>query len=198
MNKTEFLERIRSQLDGLPIEDVQKSLDYYSEIIEDKMEDGLTEEEAIQAMGTPEDIAEQILMDTPLPKLVKAKVKPKSEIKPWMIVLLVLGSPVWLPLLIAAAAVFLSVYIVLWSVVLVLYAVDFIFSVTALACLASGLIFCIKFSMLDGIFTLGTALVFAGLAVLMFFGFNQITKGMIFLSRKILLGIKSCFVKRSN
>lgn len=197
MNKDEFLERIRSRLEGLPDEDIQRSVDYYSEIIEDKMEDGLTEEEAVKAMGTPEDIASQILMDTPLPKLVKAKVRPKSQIKPWMIVLLVLGSPVWLPLLIAAALVFLSVYIVLWSIVLVLYAVDFSFSAAALACLAGGFVFCIRFSLLDGIFTLATAFVFAGLAVLMFFGFNQITKGMIVLSKKIITGIKSCFVKRS-
>ena len=197
MNKDEFLARILSRLEGLPDEDIQQSVDYYSEIIEDKVEDGMTEEEAIQAIGSPEDIAEQILMDTPLPKLVKAKVKPKSQMKVWMIVLLVLGSPVWLPLLIAAAAVLLSVYIVLWSVVLVLYAVDFSFSAAALACLAGGFAFCIRFSLLDGIFTLGTALVFAGLAVLMFFGFNQITKGMLFISKKIITGIKSCFVKRS-
>lgn len=198
MNKNEFLEKIRCQLNGLPPDDIQKSLDYYSEILEDKIEDGLTEEEAIEAMGTPESIAEQILMDTSLPKLVKATVKPKSKIKPWVIILLILGSPIWLSLLIAVAAVLFSIYIVLWSIVLVLYSVDLSFATAALGCFAGGAIFFIKFSMLDGIFTLGTAFVFAGLAILMFFGCNQVTKGMIFISKKILLGIKSCFVKRSN
>jgi uncharacterized membrane protein len=89
MNKQEFLESIRSQLRGLPEEDIEKSLDYYAEMIEDRVEDGLTEEEAVEAMGTPEEVASQILMDTSFTKLVKAKVNPKKRLSVWAIVLII-------------------------------------------------------------------------------------------------------------
>ena len=51
----------------------------------------------------------------------------------WLIVLLALGSPIWLSLLIAAAAVVLSLYIVLWSLILSLWAVELSLAVAALA-----------------------------------------------------------------
>ncbi len=64
------------------------------------MEDGLSESEAIEAVGPVSQIVQQILMETPLPKLVKDKVKPRRSLKVWEIVLLVLGAPLWLSLLI--------------------------------------------------------------------------------------------------
>lgn len=196
MNKQEFLESIRSQLRGLPEEDIEKSLDYYAEMIEDRVEDGLTEEEAVEAMGTPEEVASQILMDTSFTKLVKAKVNPKKRLSVWAIVLIILGSPIWLSLAVAVLAIILSVYMVLWSVILVLYAID----LSMAACALSGLVciaaFLLNFAVAESILMFGISLVCAGLAVLMFFGFNQVTKGMLFISKKIALGIKSCFIKR--
>ena len=78
MNKTEFLAAIAEKLGALSKSDMENSLAYYSEMVEDYMENGKTEEEAVAAIGTPEEIAAQILMEQPLPKIVKAKVK-KSE-----------------------------------------------------------------------------------------------------------------------
>ena len=128
MNKQQFLAAIGEQIRSLPQTDVEKSLDYYREMIDDRMEDGLSEEEAVAALGSPEEIAAQILMETPLPKLVKAKLKPSRALRAWEIVLLVLGSPVWLPLLLAAGIIVLAVYIVLWAVIVVLYAADLSFA----------------------------------------------------------------------
>ena len=45
-----------------------------------------------------------------------------------------------------------------------------------------------------GMFYAGAGLACIGLAILLFFGFNQITKGMLSLSKKIALGIKKMFV----
>ena len=66
-------------------------------MIDDRMEEGLAEEEAVSSFGTPEEIADQILSEIPLSRLVRERVKPKRALKAWEIVLLVLGSPVWLP-----------------------------------------------------------------------------------------------------
>ena len=60
MKKNDFLEKLEKLLDGLPKCDIDSSVEYYSEMIDDKMEEGLSEEEAVAAIGTPEEIAENI------------------------------------------------------------------------------------------------------------------------------------------
>ena len=102
MDKQMFLKTLAEKLQGLPQSDIKKSLEYYSEIIDDRMEDGASEEEAVGAMESPEETARQILMEMSLPKVVKAKVRPLHPLKPWELVLLILGSPVWFRLLLTA------------------------------------------------------------------------------------------------
>ena len=124
MNKQQFLAELRKHLFGLPQDDIKQPLDYYAEIIDDRIEDGISEEDAVSDIGDPKEIAKQILIDIPLPKLIKQKIKPKRRLKVWEIVLLALGAPVWLPIIIAVVAIILSVYVVFWSVVASLYAVN--------------------------------------------------------------------------
>ena len=71
MTKNEFLTELRAALAGLPEEDVEKSLEYYSEMIDDRIEDGLSEEESVADLGSIEDIRKQILKDTPITKIIK-------------------------------------------------------------------------------------------------------------------------------
>ena len=40
MKKQEFIDEIRMRMEGLPEEEVTKSIDYYSEMIDDRIEDG--------------------------------------------------------------------------------------------------------------------------------------------------------------
>lgn len=44
MNKQEYLEAIRSRISAMPADDVNRFMDYYSEMIDDRVEDGLSEE----------------------------------------------------------------------------------------------------------------------------------------------------------
>ena len=48
MNKEEFLKTLESLLKSLPKQESQKMLDYYAEMIEDRMEEGMSEENAVQ------------------------------------------------------------------------------------------------------------------------------------------------------
>ena len=43
-------------------------------------------------------------------------------------------------------------------------------------------------------FFIGCGMALIGLGILLFFGFNQVTRGMLFLSKKIAVGIKKMFV----
>ena len=133
MNKERFLIELASALAGLPEDDVEKSLEYYSEMIDDRIEEGLTEEAAVAAVGAIDEIRTQIIKDTPLPKLIKEKVKRKRSLNGLEITLLIVGFPIWFPLLAAAASVVFSVYVTLWSLIIVLFAVEISFAACAFA-----------------------------------------------------------------
>ena len=47
MNRKEFLNEVERRLHGLPAEDISKALDYFGEMIDDRTEDGMSEEEAV-------------------------------------------------------------------------------------------------------------------------------------------------------
>jgi len=61
MRKAEFLNELEAGLVGLPKEDVEERLAFYSEMIDDRMEEGLTEEAPVAAAGPVDDIVSQIL-----------------------------------------------------------------------------------------------------------------------------------------
>lgn len=123
MLKEEFLAQLRGGLAGLPQEDLEERLAFYSELLDDRMEEGLSEAEAVAAAGPVEQIVQQIIAETPLTKIVKEKMRPKRRLQAWEIVLLALGLPVWLSLGLAALAVVLSLYVVVWSLDASLWAV---------------------------------------------------------------------------
>ena len=196
MNKKAFLWALMDGLSGLPMEDIERSLDYYSEMIDDRMEDGLSEEEAVAAMGPVKEICAQILAETPLSRLVKEAVRPKRKLRVWEIVLLVLGSPVWVPLVAAAVIVVVSVYLSVWAVLLSLYAADLSVAVTGLAGGVALVQMLMAGRTAEGILFLGAGLVCIGLAILLFFGFNQVTKGLVWVTKRGLLALKGCFVRK--
>lgn len=196
MDKKEFLWRLMDGLSGLPMDDIDRSLDYYSEMIDDRMEDGLSEEEAVAALGPVGEICSQILAETPLSRLVKEAVRPKRKLRAWEIILLVLGSPVWVPLVAATVIVVASVYLSVWAVLLSLYAADLAVAVTGLAGGVALVRMLMAGQTAEGILFLGGGLVCIGLAILLFFGMNQLTKGLVWVTKRALLALKNSFVRK--
>ena len=95
MNKEKFLDELRNRLSGLPQEDIEERIAFYEEMIDDRMEDGVSEEEAVSRIGSVENIARQIMSEIPLTKLVQEKVKPKRNLRAWEIVLLSVPAIFW-------------------------------------------------------------------------------------------------------
>lgn len=197
MEKLDFLSALDERLEGLPDADRQASLDYYSEILDDLMESGMTEPDAVASLGSMDAIAEQILLDTPLPKLVKANMK-KRRMTGLEITLLIVGFPIWLPILISLFAVVLAVYISLWAVVISLYAADLAIAVVAPAGIFATVILFAQGQPAAALLFLGAALVCAGISILMFLGCNATAKGMWLLGKLILRGIKACFIRKKG
>lgn len=197
MTKQEFVARLRKGLVGLPLSEIEERVVFYSEMIDDRMEEGMTEEDAVFQVGDIDDIIPQIMSESAQSKSSKS-VKPKRAVSAWEIVLIVLGSPIWLSLLIAAFAVILSVYIVLWSVIISLWAV---FG-SLVGCAFGGVVISIG-SVYRGNYIVGAAMIGAGavcvgLSIFLFYGCKAATNGVLWLTKKIALGIKNCFVKKEE
>ena len=198
MTKTAFLDELKKGLSGLLEEDIIRSIEFYSEMIDDRIEDGKTEEEALADIGAVKDVVSQILSEIPISKLIKEKVK-RRRLGALEIVLLALGSPIWLSLLVAAFAVIISVYAVIWSIVVSFWAVFAAFVGGSLGGIAAGVIFICTGNLLAGLAMIAASFILAGLSVFSFFGCKTATKGtVVVLTKKIALGIKNCFIRKGN
>lgn len=198
MNKNAFLEKLRNGLVGLPKDDLDERLNFYSEMIDDRMEEGLTEEEAVGQMGDAEEIISQIIAETPLAKIVKEKIKPNRTMKAWEIVLLVLGSPIWLPILLVLFSVIIVIYAMIWVVIICFWAAEISIGASAIGGVLSGVAIIAKGEVLSGVAMIGIGIFCAGFSIFMFQGCKAATVGAGRLTKKIALGIKNCFLGRRN
>ena len=71
MKKEDFLNKLRIKLSNLPKEDLDERINFYSEMIDDRIEDGFQEEEAINDIGTLDEVSRQVIANYPLKKLIK-------------------------------------------------------------------------------------------------------------------------------
>ena len=129
MTEKEFLSAIEEGLRNISESEREKTLEYYKEMIEDRMESGQTEEEAVEGIGNAEDIVAQILAESPPCESAEKK---KREFSPFIILLLILGAPIWASLALAAVIAVFTVYIAIWSFIISLYAVAVSFGAVAI------------------------------------------------------------------
>ena len=121
MTRDEFLGRLGELLACLPADQVRETQEFYAEAIADRMEDGMGEEEAVAAMGAPGEVAEATLDELPAVPRATARTRRRSTALLW--VLTIVGSPVWVPLLVAFAAVAVTVYVCIWALALCVWIV---------------------------------------------------------------------------
>ena len=195
MTKNEFLIRLTVALSGLPKEEIEQRVAFYGEMIDDRVEEGLTEEEAVGSLGTLEEIVEQIVGEIPFSKIAKQSVKPKKGMSAGTIVLLIVGAPVWFSILLAFAVTF---YSVIWATVAGLWAVFAALVGVAIGGTVSFVVMLCAGKTLSGFAMLGMAVAAAGLAILMFFGCLYTTRAFAWLSKKAVLGVKKLFIKKES
>lgn len=196
MRKRDFLEQLRGRLSGLPREELEERLAFYHEMIDDRMEEGLSEEEAVQAVGTLEEIMAQILEESAAGNSQPESTPAKRKMKAWEFVLLALGSPVWVSLLVASFAVVLALGASLWAVIASLWVVFAAAIYLSFGCLYWVVAFIIGGQLQDGMLMLSIALISAGLGIFLFFGCKLATKGAVLLTKKSVCATKLCFGKK--
>jgi uncharacterized membrane protein len=197
MKKSEFLKELRLRLSDLPSSDIKHSVDYYSEMIDDRIEDGLSEEEAVRKIGTPAKAAEEILTTLPITTLMRARIKRGSGHSVFLIILVILGSPIWISLLAVGAAIIISLLAALFSVFVVFWAAEIAIAASAAGTLIGAPILLIGHGNFAGaLFSLGAALLLGGLAILFFFPVVWITKGIFLLFKLTFRFIKFCLIRK--
>ena len=196
MTKQEFINKLKMNLSSLPEKDIEDQLNFYIEMIDDRIEEGLDEEEAVSQIGDIDKITDEIYNNISLFKIAKEKLKPERKIKTWELILIIVGSPIWLSLLIAMFAVILSLYIVLWALIIVCWALFVSFAASSIGAILLGLIYTIMYQNPEYLIFISAGLVLIGLSILTFYGSTYATKGLIKLSKKIPLLIKKAFMKK--
>ena len=199
MTKVQFILALKDQLRGLSAEDAEKAIQYYSEMIDDRMEDGLSEQEAVAAIGDIDEIAQQIMEEQPLSKRVVAKLRPKRKLEGWEIALLIISAPIWLSLFIGLASGLFSTYMGVWAIIISLYAIGVALVASAVGGALAAIILCFTGQFVPALFVLGCGLACGGLSFFIFMGGKYTAKGTVWVTKKIFSWIRSLFVgKEAN
>ena len=188
MKKNEFLNQLKGSLRGLPESDIEERVSFYSEMIDDRVEEGLSEEEAIEDIGGIEAVLHQISEETPITRLVKERIRPKRRISALEIIIIILGFPLWFPLLMVCGVLVLIFFILLWTMIIVTYSVEFSFMAASLAGFARFAIEMSHGNMYYGY--LGIGIVGFGVSCLFLIACMFATKGTAKLTKRVLVRIK--------
>ena len=188
MTKQEFLSALEKELSPLSRRERRDRLAFYGEIIADRIEEGCSEEEVIRDIGTPDEVGSQIRTEAKrserscaIARLI-ARTEQRSERGAGLprekisALLVILGSPIWASLLVAAAAVLFSVYISLWAVVISVWAVCASLAAVGVASVFLGVFLAVPFGLAPGAAILAAGNISAGLAIFLFFGCTWLTR----------------------
>ncbi len=63
MTKREYIDELCRKIRSVPADEAQRLVNFVSEAIDDRMEDGMTEEEAVAAMGDMDELVREVLGD---------------------------------------------------------------------------------------------------------------------------------------
>lgn len=196
MTKNEFLTELRNNLKGLPSDEIEDRINFYEEMINDRMDEGKSEEEAVADIGTTDEAVRTIASQTKMSTLVKEKMKTKRSISGGVLLLLALGFPLWFPLFLTLTILALVGYFLTWILVIVTYSTE----AGLLAGIGAGTVGVIA-SIIDGNFSLilaGETLLCIGGACLFVLLCILATRVTLKLSRRIFTGIKSKIIKGRN
>lgn len=191
MTKSAFVDTLRELLKSLNKSECDKFISYYEEIIEDYKESGLTEQEIMKKIGSPEAIADNILSEQGTTNI---KI-PSFNSKILNIILLILGFPLWGSLLLAAVLLILSGYIIIWCLPFVTGVSAISFFVAALLSIV-GSPFVMVHVLSLGFAQLGLGISLIGISALLGLITIYLSKKFIVVTKKLSLKILKSFNRK--
>lgn len=202
MNKQEFLNCLRDKLKNFPSDEIEKSIDYYSEMIDDRVEDGMNEEDVISLFGNIDDIADKIVHDLPLTTLVVRKAKEKKnngkKNSVGMTILLWVGSPIWVPLMLAFVVIAVALYITMWACSFAFWTASVSIAVGVIAQIVASVVSFVRGSVFAGVSMIGAGMFLAGLSYFAFLGSYYFSKAIVLLTKFIVRKLKTKLLEGSK
>lgn len=193
MKRQEYLGQLRVALACLPEAEIEESVGFYAEMIDDRVADGMVEEEAVAQLDDPKAAARAIIADLPPVPRAAVRTKQKNRVLYWTLV--VLGFPLWFTLLVAAASVAFAGVLVIWLLVAGLW----MLAAGLLAGGPLGIVVCLwglaNGQIPYGIVELGSGLVCFGLGLFCLHGALAASKALMQVSRQWIAKMKAPFVK---
>ena len=189
MTKNEFTRELKSKINHLPKAERRRILTYYYEMISERMEDGMSESEAIDALGNLDELFSEY---APAPKEPKRGVR----LRGWHIVMLIVGSPLWILLVAAMLCIMLAFYIGIWALVVCFYAVFAALAASGFACLVASFWALISGGAPYFFVVFGAGAFLSGLAIMWLIVCNLFAKAMAKVTGKTAKGIFRFFFKK--
>lgn len=117
MTKNEFKKLLEQRIQVLETQERERILNFYEETIDDSIEDGCSEEEAVSKLGDLDVIVGDILAEN---HIVEHTQKGTPMNRKWLYVLLFITAPFWLALGAAGLILWLCAYILVACCFLIL------------------------------------------------------------------------------
>ena len=190
MNKAEFLQALAARLNGLTAQERERALNFCAEGIDDRVEDGMEENDAVAALGDVETVARELLADRPLGAVVRERVR--REGSAGRIALLICASP----LLLTLFAVGLSAYAALWAAMIAVYAAVASLLIAGAACALGGVALMFVQGAAPGLCVCGAGLTSFALGLLLIAPTKAAGKGLWRLTKAFGRGCKRLIVGR--
>ncbi len=192
MNKEQYISKIRESILSLPEAYIESSLQYYSEMIDDRVEDGMAEEDAVAEMVSVEEAVAQILRDKPAEEIKENKAKAHKNKKEIFIIVAILSAPVVLPVVFSLAVALLTVLILLYSVPVALIA-------GGLGCIVKAVALAVvEAAATEAVLYFGVGLSLSGISILLFIAAHYFAKLVKFLCKKSVAFVKGIFSKKEK
>jgi uncharacterized membrane protein len=186
MNKTAFLHTLDQRLESLAESDRKRSVNYFSEIIDDRVEEGMREEAAVAELESMDDIVERILSEKENPEEGKMEQEPQKirRFPLWLtVLLLVLGSPLWVPLFLMAISLTTTVYILIWLVLACVYLTGVSLVIGGVAGFFLIPSTAVIYGVPSAVFMAGAGFLCIGLGILLFFPASWLAKWVVKLTK---------------
>ena len=194
MTKSEFIQKLESKLSNFPIDLVNDRICFYSEMIDDYIDNGMTESDAVEKLGSIDEICEIIAEDIPLSSIAKKKLKRNKKLSTLEIILLIVGFPIWFSLLASGLAVVISLYASLVAIVISFWAVVLSCAISSIAGVVLFIIYLCLGNTPLAILMLSAAFILLGITGLFIILSKYLTKFTIKLPKMLFKWVKRLFI----
>lgn len=194
MTKDDYLRELQANIRNVPYEEVGNIIQYYSEYFDEAGEENT--QKVIEELGPPAALATRVCADYCL-RGMENGVRPKSikrnASNTWLILLAVFGSPLWLPVAMAAVIVLIALAFAGLMIVLSLAIVAVVLLISGVMAIGTGIASAFQ-SLPTAAVMAGSGMVMIGTGILLVLG----VIGIVRLIELIFIAISRACIRKGN